>query len=96
MAKIVIEIDGKDASLKIDGKEVENLSGFCADFYKGVYRYDGKIESDLSFFYTVKNGSDGEFPSSTSYNYVPSKASFEDGKKQVDTRHPSKGDYGRM
>lgn len=96
MAKIIIEIDGKDASIKIDGKEVDNLSGFYADFYKGACRCDGEIENDLFFSYTVKNEDESEFPSNTSYRYVPSKASFEDGKKQVDTRHPSKGDYGRM
>ena len=34
MAKINIEIDGKNAVLKIDNKEVENLSSFMVDFYK--------------------------------------------------------------
>lgn len=96
MAKIVIEIDGKDASLKIDGKEVNNLSSFSADFYRDDCGGDGRVENYIYFGYTIKNENDGEFPSSTSFKYLPASASFDKGKACVDTRHPTKGDYGRM
>jgi hypothetical protein len=96
MAKILIEIDGRDASVKVDGKEIENLSSFYASFYSDDCRCDGTVENYVAFDYSVKDKDNGEFPSVTRYCYEPSKASFEEGKKMVDTKHPTIGDYGRM
>lgn len=96
MAKILIEIDGKNASVKVDGKDIENLSSFYASFYKDDCGCDGIVDNCVIFDYAVKNENNGEFPSVTRYYYEPSKASFGEGKKMVDTKHPTIGDYGRM
>lgn len=96
MAKIVIEIDGKNASLKIDGKEVGNLSSFFADFCADCRGYDGTIQNALDFSYTVKNEENPEFPSRVSFYYVPATAAFTEGKYHVDTKNPTREDYGRM
>lgn len=96
MAKINIEIDGKNALLKIDNKEVENLSSSMVDFYKNNYGCDGTVDNFVGFSYSVKDKNNDEFPSLTTYFYEPSKASFGDGVKMVDVKHPTKADYGRM
>ena len=96
MAKIVIEIDGKDAIVKIDGKEVDNLASFIVDFYKYDCRCDGTPDTWMNFSYSVKDFDNKEFPSLTTYYYEPAKACFGEGKKTVDTKHPTKGDFERM
>lgn len=96
MAKISIEIDGKNAILKIDDKEVENLSSFGVNFYKYDCRCDGMVDNWVDFSYSVKDKNNNEFPSLTTYFYEPSKASFSDGVKMVDVKHPTRADYGRM
>ena len=96
MAKIVIEIDGNNASVRIDGKDVENLSSFNANFYKEDCGCDGQFNNWMNFSYSVKDFDNKEFPSLTTYFYEPAKACFSDGKKMVDTKHPTIGDFERM
>lgn len=96
MAKITIEIDGSSALLKIDGKEVKELSSFSADFYRYEDRSNKRTYDDIFFSYSVKDSDNGEFPSQTTYHYLPSKASFDSGKTGVDTKNPTRSDYGRM
>lgn len=96
MAKINIEIDGKNAILKIDGKEVENLSSFRAMFFKDDCYCDGRVQNYVDLTYCVDNETNDEFPSQTRFEYRPATASFDDGKKVVNTKSPTVSDYGRM
>lgn len=79
MAKIVIEIDGKNVSAQIDGKKVDNLAGLYVSFYAG-----SKPEwNDVYFNYSVSNDPENDFSSVTNFNYIPSTASFSLGEKKV-------------
>lgn len=96
MAKITIDIDGKDASVKIDGKDVANLASFGVTFWKDVCGCDGRVNNEIYFGYTVKNDGEGEFPSSTRYKYNPATASFDAGKNVVNLKSPTSNDYKGM
>lgn len=90
MAKIVIEIDGKVPSLKIDDKEIENLSYFDVSAWKT------EENSDVFFSYTVREPKDGDFRSCTTFTYIPATASFNKGKATIDKKNPTMKDYRNM
>ena len=79
MAKIVIEVDGKDVSVQIDGKKVDNLAGLHLSFYNG-----SKPEwNEVYFNYSVSNDPENDSSSVTSFDYVPSNASFSLGEQKT-------------
>lgn len=80
MAKIQIEIDGKNVSVKIDGKEVEGLKE--TDF--SHYLYSDEY-SDVYFSYSVENEKTGDFGSVTNFRYIPCSASFSAGEEKIIT-----------
>jgi hypothetical protein len=100
MAKIEISIEGKSLSLKVDGNEVADLSGFNLSFYKcsccdcNCENGNDVNHNDVYFTYDVRpKTKDGDFNTMTSYRYCPAKASFEEGVGKIDIKNPTKEDY---
>lgn len=91
MAKIVITIDGEDASLTIDGAKIKNLKSI--NMYS--YEYDGGGK-DLYFNYSISNKDKDGFSSITNFSYEPSSANFKEGKPEANLKEPTVGDFAQI
>lgn len=91
MSKIVIEIDGEDFSVTVDGKKIANLAG--VELY-GYIAEDIRYK-DLNFRYSTReNNPDEDFAKLTTFYYAPASASFSSGQVTNDVRN--KKIYKRM
>lgn len=82
MAKIRIEIDGKNFQLFIDDKPVDDIVDIGMSGHKWE-DYDGVDGSDVYFNYSVKNEQENDFRSVTRFCYSPATASFDSGKAEI-------------
>ncbi|MCK9279283.1 MAG: hypothetical protein M0P71_01455 [Melioribacteraceae bacterium] len=91
MAKIVITIDGEDASLTIDGAKIKNLKSVNVYYYE--YESCGR---DLCFNYSINNKDKDGFSSVTNFSYQPSTASFIEGKPEANVKEPTLRDFAKI